>query len=93
MHFELIWGYSMREGIYFCFFACGYSVVASLSASILIEITLNPPANAGDMGLTPGLGRSPGVGNGNTLQYFCLENSMQREAWWTTVHGLTKSWT
>ena len=83
----------MREGIYFCFFACGYSVVPSLSASILIEITLNPPANAGDMGLTPGLGRSPGVGNGNTLQYFCPENSMQREAWWTTVHGLTKSWT
>ena len=44
----------------------------------------NPPANAGDagdMGLTPGSGRSPGVGNGNPLQYSCLENSMDRGAW------------
>ena len=83
----------MREGIYFCFFACGYSVVPSLSASILIEITLNPPANAGDMGLTPGLGRSPGVGNGNTLHYSCLKNSMDRGAWRAATHGVSKSWT
>ena len=56
----------------------------------------NPPANAGDirvMGLTPGLKRSPGEGNGNPLQYFCLENPMDRGAWWATVHGVTKSWT
>ena len=47
--------------------------------------------NAGDQGLTPGLVRSPGVGNGNPLQYSCLENSMDREAWQATVHGVAKS--
>ena len=47
--------------------------------------------NAGDPGLTLGLGRSPGEGNGNPLQYSCLENSMDREAWWATVHGVTKN--
>ena len=49
--------------------------------------------NAGDPGLTTGLGRSPGEGNGNPLQYSCLENPMDREAWWATVHGVPKSWT
>ena len=48
-------------------------------------------ANAGDVGLILGLGISPRVGNGNPLQYSCLENSMSREAWWTTVHGVTHS--
>ena len=43
--------------------------------------------NAGDLGLIPGLGRSPGAGDGNPLQYSCLENPMDRGAWWTTVHG------
>ena len=47
----------------------------------------NPPANSGDMGLSPGLGRYPGVGNGNPLQYSCLENSIDRGVWWATVHG------
>ena len=54
----------------------------------------NPLANAGDirdMGLIPGLGRSPGEGTGNPLQYSCLENPMDREAWWVTVHGVAKS--
>ena len=50
----------------------------------------NPPANAGDMGLIPGLGRSPGEGNGNPFQYSCLENPMDRGAWWATVHGVAK---
>ena len=49
--------------------------------------------NAGDLGLIPGLGRSPGGGNGNPLQYSCLENPMDRQAWWATVHGVTKSLT
>ena len=49
--------------------------------------------NAGDLGSVPGSGRGPGVGNGNPLQYSCLENSMDRGAWWTTVHGVAKSWT
>ena len=49
--------------------------------------------NAGDLGLIAGSGRSPGEGNGNPLQYSCLENPMDREAWQTTVRGVTKSWT
>ena len=56
----------------------------------------NPPANAGeikDAGSIPGLGRSPGGGNGNPLQDSCLENPMDRETWRATVHGVTKSQT
>ena len=49
--------------------------------------------NAGDLGLIPRLGRSPGEGNGNPLQYFCLENATDRGAWWATVHEVSKSWT
>ena len=52
-----------------------------------------PACNAGDLGSVPGLGRSPGGGNGNSLQYSCLENSMDRGTWWVTVHGVTKSQT
>ena len=51
------------------------------------------PANADDMGLFPGSGRLPGVGNGNRLQYSCLENPMDRGVWRATVHGVTKSQT
>ena len=51
----------------------------------------NPLANAGDVGLTPGLERSPGEGNGNPFQYSCLENSMDRGAWWATVHEVVKA--
>ena len=53
----------------------------------------NPPGRAGDTreaSSIPGTGRSPGEGNGNPLQYSCLENLMDREAWWATVHGVTK---
>ena len=50
----------------------------------------NPPAKAGDMGSVPGLGRSPGEGNGNPLQYSFLENPMDRGAWWATGHVVTK---
>ena len=49
--------------------------------------------SAGDLGLIPGLGRSPGEGNDNPLWYSCLENPMDRGAWWATDHGVTKSWT
>ena len=49
--------------------------------------------DAGDLGLIPGLGRSPEEGNGNPLQYSCLGNSMDRGAWWATVPGVTNSWT
>ena len=47
--------------------------------------------NVGDLGSIPGLGRSTGEGNGNPLQYSCLENPMDRGAWWATVHGVTES--
>ena len=53
----------------------------------------NPPANAGDtgdLGSLPGPGRSPGGGNGNPLQYSCLENPVDRGAWQATVHGVTR---
>ena len=53
-------------------------------------VVKNSPSNAGnvrDMGLIPGLGRSPGGGHGNPLQYFCLENSMDRGAWRATIMG------
>ena len=53
----------------------------------------NWPANAGgatDVGSTPGLGRSPGGGNGNPLQYSCLENPMDRETWQAVVHGVAR---
>ena len=52
------------------------------------------PVNAGDsrdVGSIPGLGRSPGLGNGNPLQYSCQENSMDRGAWWATVHEVAES--
>ena len=59
-------------------------------------VVKNQPANAGDardMGSIPESGKSPAVGNGNPLQYSCLENSLDRGAWWATVHGLEQSWT
>ena len=54
----------------------------------------NPPANAGDirdMGLVPGLGRSPGGGNGNPLQYSYVEDPMDKGAWWAIVHSVAES--
>ena len=52
----------------------------------------NPSVSAGDMALIPGLGRSPGGGNGNPLLYSCVGNPMDKGAWQATVHGVTKSW-
>ena len=54
------------------------------------SLVKNLPANTGDAGLIPGSKRYPGEGNGNPLQYSCLENSMDRGAWWATVHGVAK---
>ena len=57
-------------------------------------VVKNPPANAREIrnsGSIPGLGRSPGEGNGNPLQYSCLGNPMDRGTWWATVHGVTES--
>ena len=61
-----------------------WGAVASLVAQRL---------NVGDLGSIPGSGRSPGEGNGNPLQYSCLENPMDGGAWWATAHGVAKSWT
>ena len=63
-------------------------------ASSVTQLVKNLPANAEDSrdaGSIPESGRSPGVGNGNLLQYSSLENSMDRGAWWATAHGVAKS--
>ena len=54
-------------------------------------VVKNLPANAREAGSIPGSGRSPRRGNGNLLQYSCLENLMDRGAWWATVHGVANS--
>ena len=61
-----------------------------------VVLVVKNPANTGDVrdaGPIPGLGRFPGVGNGNPLQYSCLDNLMDRGAWQATFHGVSKSWT
>ena len=67
-----------------------------IHSHLVALVEKNPPANAGDVrdvGSILGLGRCPGGGSGNPLQYFCLENPMDRGAWWAIVHGVAKSWT
>ena len=62
-------------------------------ASQVVLVVKNPPSCTGDArnsGPIPGLGRSPEVGHGHLFQYSCLENPMDRGAWWATVHGVTK---
>ena len=64
--------------------------------SKVVLVIKNPPANAGDIrdaGLIPVSGRSPGGEHGNPLQYSCIENPMDREAWWAIVHRVAKSQT
>ena len=73
-----------------------HSLCNSVQASQVALVVKNPSANAGDVrgaGLIPRLGRSPGEGYGNSLQYSCLENHMDRGAWQATVHGVAKHWT
>ena len=63
---------------------------------VLVLVAKNAPVNAGDardVGSIPGSRRSPGGGNGNPLQYSCLENPMDRAAWWAPIHRVAKSWT
>ena len=68
------------------------SIVGCLAASLASHgLPWWLRGNAGDLGSIPGSGRSPGEGNANPLQYFCLENTRDREAWQTTVHGIAKS--
>ena len=63
-------------------------ILGLLGSSVSKETT----CSAGNQGLSPGLGRSPGEGNGEPLHYPCLENPMDRGAWWAAVRGVTKSW-
>ena len=66
-----------------------------IEASQVVLVVKNLPANARgvrDTGLIPGSGRSPGGGHGNPLQYSCLENSLDRGAWWATVRRIAQSW-
>ena len=72
------------------------SISKDCGTSHMVLVVKNPPANAGDkrdMSLIPGPGRSPGVGNGNPLQYSCLENPMDRGAWQVIVHRVAQSQT
>ena len=62
-----------------------------MRASYVALVVKNPPANAGDAGSIPGLGRAPGGENANLLHYSCLENSMDRGAWQATAHGIYNS--
>ena len=78
------------------FITFGFTVGQRLGGetSQVALVVKNPPAKAGDIrdaGSIPGSGRSSGGGNGNPLQYSCLENPMDRGAWWATVHSVSKS--
>ena len=55
-----------------------------------VSVIKNPPANTGDVGSIPGSGRSPGEGNGNPLQYSCLENPIDRRDWYAIIHWIAK---
>ena len=69
------------------------TVFKDLKGASLEAVSKESTCNMGDLGSIPGSGRSPGEGNGNPLQYSCLENPMDRRAWRATVHGVTKSQT
>ena len=73
--------------MYVCMYECMYVCVYGLPR------WLGGTGDAGDMGLIPGLGRFPGGGNGNPLQYSCLENPLDRGVWKATVYEVSKSWT
>ena len=68
-----------------------YQIWITWEPSLVAQTIMNLPANVGDLGLVPGFGRSPGEGNGYSLQYSCLENPMDRGVWQVTVHEVAKS--
>ena len=97
------WGYSQilfKDAWHKRFLSLKYSSLSWVENLALIHLILGlprgldskePACNAGDPGSIPGSGRSPGEWNGNPLQYSCLENFMDKGAWWATVHGVAKS--
>ena len=84
VHWHLVLG---LNNIYSCFICISVELLGFPGGS---EVKASA-CNAGDLGSIPGSGRSPGEGNGNPLQYSCLENPMGGGAWWVTVHGVAKS--
>ena len=68
------------------------NMLYTLNLASLVAQMEEHSCNAGDLGSIPGLGRSPGEGNSNPLQYSCLENSTDRGTWWATVCGMAKRW-
>ena len=79
---ELIRGYGVHKHI--------YTQYRTMRASQVVLVVKNMPVNLGDTGLILGLWRSPGRGHGNPLQYSCLQNPLDREAWWAMVHRVTE---
>ena len=88
-HRALSWSVSFLG----CQVPCLWNEVTILAQLRGKESTCNAEGDTGDMGWIPGSGRSPGGGHGNPLQYSCLQNALDRGAWWATVHGVTKSQT
>ena len=80
----------LSGGVSFPFAACWNQ---ASKVALVVKNLLASAADAGDSSLIPGLERSPGGGHSNPLQYSCLENPMDREAWWAIVHGVKKSQT
>ena len=81
-----------RDNFYVLFSLAAHSIVLRIWASLVTQRAKNA-CSVGDPGLIPGWRRSPGEGNGNPLQYSCLENSTDGKAWQATVNGLARSWT
>ena len=82
-----VYTYMYMHRVYICIFVYMYVYIWASPRGSVVK---TPPANAGDMGLIPESGRSPGEENSNPLQDSCQENSMDRGAWGTTVHGVAK---
>ena len=80
-----------KRSFWYLLYLRGPSVPLSLQHSLVAQMVKVSAYNVGDLGSNLGSGRSLGEGNGNPLQYSCLENHMDRGAWWATVHGVTKS--
>ena len=77
--------------VFLCFFLFVCFVFLNRNRGFSVgSVVNNPSANAGNVGSSPGSGRSPGEGNGNRLYYSCLDDPIDRGAWWATVHGVTK---
>ena len=82
---------SIINWVFFFFFFCCTRSSTGFPGGTVVKSPLTKTGNGRDIGSIPGLGRCPGIGNGNPLQYYCLENSMDRGAWQATVHGVAKS--